>query len=332
MRAAGGKILFVAFLSLCLVGCSVEEDPVEPLRSTNNSDLVGYDPDGCNLIQSFGQGALPRLVSLIEEDRVIMSVKAQRRGHNGKYLSEEQGLLLDPSQSLDMIEEFDRHMLGMAGLLTVHDGSGARVNKKGGRVIMDFSRVGSVMMKNMLLVDVGSAGATVELFSKHGQLLDKQHVVTEAKSARFIGFGDTPGVAKIIVTFGDERKLNGSGAIARLQMCIEGEGRCIPVCYGELNSMWLAYTGTKPINVKVSSKNGASSKVLFNGHGVKPGTMFRIVNASGFGESLAIETNRKENHIISLQCEASPSIKKQYGMFKVVQASGRGSLPVCLSD
>lgn len=332
MKATGKRILFVAFLSLCLVGCSVEEDPLESLRSTNNSDLVGYDPDGCNLIQSFGEGAVPRLVNLIEEDRVIMSVKAQRRGQNGKYLAEEQALLVDPAQSPDMVDEFDRHILGMVGLLTVHDGSGSKVNQKGGRVIMDFSRVGSVMMKNMLLVDIGSTGATVELFSKNGQLLEKQRVITEAKAARFIGFRNTPGVAKIVVTFGDERKLEGTGAVGRLQMCIEGEGRCIPVCYGELNSMWLEYTGAKPINVKVSSRNGASSKVLFDGRGMKPGTMFQVKNQGGFGEALAIETNRKENHVIPLQCDASPSIKKQYGVFMVVQAGSSGSLPVCLSD
>lgn len=331
MRVAGKRLWLMVCLSLYLVGCSVEKDPVEPINTVQDSDLVGYDPEGCNLIQGFGTGDLPRKVSLVVEDRAIMSVKAQRRGHNGKYLPEEDALLLKPGP--DMIDEFDKHILGIAGLLTIPDASGLAVHQKGGRLILDFSQVSSVTMMNMLLVDVGASGAKVELFNRVGQLLNKQELITEDKAARFVGFNNIPGVVKVVVSFGDERSLAGSGAIARLQMCIEGEGRCLGGgCYGEVGSMWFQYTGDKPINVKVSAKNGATSKVLLNGHGMKPGTMFKVENVDGLGQAITIKTNRKENHTLTLECETSLVIKKQYGMFKVLDARGVGGYRICLSD
>jgi hypothetical protein len=180
-------------------------------------------------------------------------------------------------------------------------------------------------MKTILLTDIDEddQGSKIELFSSTGQLLDRQEVpVSGANAPVFVSFDNVPGVAKAVVTFGAERKTTGSGGIARLQLCVDGQGMRDETCSSAIQSVWLQYTGDKPANVKVTAKGGASARTLFSGKGMKQGTMFKLAAESeaGIGEALVIETNRKEKHIISLQCNGSTSIKTQYGNFRVVEA------------
>jgi hypothetical protein len=329
MKTFSTKIAAVAFASLFLFACDREEDQefVEPMKASQEADLVGYDPTTCNLVQTFGSGELPRSVSMIEEDGAIMVVKAQRRGHNGKYLDETEGVLLDPRDpATNLTNPFDAQMLGMfGGILTVGDASGQGANQEGGRLILDFSPVGSVTMKTMVITDIAEdeEGSKIELFSHSGQLLELRELPTKGSNeAIIVTFDNVPGVAKAVVTFGAERKNIGSGAVARLQLCVEGQGQYDDARYSDVRSIWLQYTGDKPTNVNVSAQKGASSEMMFSEKGMKPGTMFKLAAADGLsiGEALFIETNRKEKQTIPTKADGSASLKKQYGSFRVVEA------------
>lgn len=300
------------------------------MKVSQEEKLVGYDPTTCNLVQTFGTGELPRHVSMIEEDRAVMTVTAQRRGHNGKYLEETEGLLLDPTDpATDLTNPFDRQMLGMfGGILTVPDETGTKANRAGGRVTLDFSPVGSVTMKQMLFTDIAEEdrGSKVELYSASGQLLEQKEIPVMGKNQGiFVSFDNTPGVAKAVVTFGAERKNVGSGAIARLQLCVDGQGRYDKTRYSGVQSLWLEYTGSNPANVTVTAKEGESGKQIFSAKGMKPGTMFKLASEEvmkPLGETLEIETNRKEKQIIPVNPDNTSSLKKQYGSFRVVEARG----------
>lgn len=328
MKTICTKIIAVSFASIFLFACERQEEQelVEPMKASQEDKLVGYDPTTCNLVQTFGTGELPRKANVIEEDGAIMIVKAQRRGHNGKYLSETEGVLLDAyDPATDLVNRFDANVLGMTGLLTVGDESGLKANREGGRVIMDFSPVGSVTMKTMVFTDIAEEdkGSKVELYSRTGQLLEQKEIPARGKSQTvFVSFENIPGVAKAIVTFGAERSRVGSGAIARLQLCVEGQGIYNEVRYYDVHTLWLEYTGTQPANVTVTAKEGGSSNVVFSAKGMKPGTMLKLAAADGIslGESLEVETNRKEKQIIPVKADRTTSLNKQYGNFKVVEA------------
>ncbi|TPE45535.1 hypothetical protein [Pontibacter mangrovi] len=328
MKTISTKIIAASLASISLFACNAEEEQelVEPMKASQEADLVGYDPTTCNLVQNFGSGELPRAVDIIEEDGAVMIVKAQRRGHNGKYLEETEGLLLDPSTpSTNLINPFDAQMLGVYGLLTVGDASGEAVNEQGGRLILDFSPVGSVTMKTMVLTDIDEdeAGSKVELFSKTGQRLDEQLIPAKGdKAAVILSFDNVPGVAKAVVTFGADRRRAGSGAVARLQLCVEGVGRRDEARFNNVQSLWLEYTGDKPANVAVRAKEGESSNAIFTAKGMKPGTMFKLsASANGsLGEALEISTNHKEQDIIPTNANPNASLKAQYGSFRVVEA------------
>lgn len=334
MKTINTKTLAMAFASLFLLSCerNADQDLVEPMQVNQQSELVGYDPSTCNLVQSMGTGALPRHVNLIEEDGLIMTVTAQRRGHNGKYLPATEGLLLDPRDpATDLTNPFDAQMLGMfGGILTVPDETGTKANRDGGRVIMDFAPVGVVTMKTMVFTDVAAEdkGSKVELYSRNGQLLHQREIPTGAKnSAVIVSFGNIPGVAKAIVTFGDERSKVGSGAIARLQLCVDGQGRYDETRYRAVHTLWLEYTGEQPANVTVkSAQEGNSGNMLFEAKGMKPGTAFKIAGSQAnplvnpLGELLEIRTQRGEKQLIPVNADHNASLKKQYGSFRVIEA------------
>jgi hypothetical protein len=328
MKTFSPQTLAVAFASLFLFSCerNSEQDIVEPMKATQDNNLVGYDPTTCNLVQSFGEGALPRKVDVIEEDGAVMIVKAQRRGQNGKYLNETEAILLDAHDpATDLVNRMDASMLGMSGLLTVSDETGEKANREGGRVIMDFSPVGSVTMKTMVFTDIAEEdkGSKVELYSRTGQLLEQKEIPVGSKNETVIvSFNNIPEVSKAIVTFGAERSKVGSGAIARLQLCVEGQGRRDEARYQGVHTLWLEYTGAQPANVKVTAKEGANNKPVFSANSMKPGTMFKIAAERGatLGETLEIETNRKEKHSISVKEDRNASLNKQYGNFRVVEA------------
>jgi hypothetical protein len=328
MKTICTKTIAVAFASMFLFACERQEEQelVEPMKASQDANLIGYDPTTCNLVQTFGSGELPRQANVIEEDGAIMIVKAQRRGHNGKYLSETPGVLLDAHDpATDLVNYMDANMLAMSGLLTVGDESGLKANREGGRVILDFSPVGSVTMKTMVFTDIAEEdkGSKVEFYSRTGQLIEQKEIPTGSKNETVIvPFSNIPGVAKAVVTFGAERKNIGSGSIARLQLCVEGQGRRDEARYSDVHTLWLEYTGTQPANVTVNAKEGASSKAVFSAKGMKPGTMFKLAAADGItlGEALEIETNRKEKLTIPTKADHAASLNKQYGSFKVVEA------------
>jgi hypothetical protein len=330
MKTFNTKNIALAFASLFLFACerNEEQDFAEPMQVSQQDDLVGYDPTTCNLVQTMGTGTLPRSVSLIEEDRVTMTVTAQRRGHNGKYLPATEGLLLDPRDpATNMTNPFDVQMLGMyGGILTVPDETGTKANREGGRVILDFTPVGSVTMKTMLFSDIAEedGDSKVELYSRSGQLLEQKKIPARGRNqAIFVSFDNVPGVAKAIVTFGDERKTTGSGAIARLQLCKKGEGYNDYVRSYSVHSLWLEYTGSQPANVDITARNGNSGKPIFSAKGMKPGTMFKLASSSevSLGEELEITTNRRETRIIPMSGDYTTTpLKKQYGSFRIVEA------------
>ncbi|TXK50285.1 hypothetical protein FVR03_05180 [Pontibacter qinzhouensis] len=336
MKTFFNSTVATAVACLSLFSCTQQDEelsPNESLKVSQQSDLVGFDPTTCNLIQSFGTGELPRAVDVIEENRAIFTVKAQRRGHNGKYLNETSAVLLDPQDpATNLLNPFDTQMAGVYGLLTVGDESGLAANETGGRVILDFTPVSSVTMKTLVVADIeeSEAGSKVQLFSSTGQLLDEKPLpVTGDKGLGFVSFDNVPGVAKVIVTFGYERQKSGSGAIARLQLCIEGEG-VDDFCFQSINSVWMQYTGSNPANITVKAKEGAASKVVYSGKGVKPGTMFKLENAAGFGEALVVETQRKDKETIPMTCNGPTSLKKQYGNFKLVEVRSGAGMPLLL--
>ncbi|WP_276498423.1 hypothetical protein [Pontibacter litorisediminis] len=328
MKTISTKTLAVAFAGIFLFACDRQEEQelVEPMKASKEADLIGYDPTTCNLVRHFGAGELPRNVNIVEEDGAVMTVTAQRRGHNGKYLQETPAILLDAHDpATDLVNNFDANIMGMSGLLTVSDVSGQKANREGGRLNLDFSPVGSVTMKTMVFTDIAEEdrGSKVELFSAAGQLLDQQEIPPRGKNQTvFVSFDNVPAVTKAIVTFGAERKKVGSGAVSRLQLCVEGQGMRDDVRYYDVHTLWLQYTGDKPANVTVTSSAGEASEVLFSAKGMKPGTMFKLSKASraSLGKALTIETNHKEKQIIPTKADRSASIKKQYGSFKVVEA------------
>jgi hypothetical protein len=328
MKTFSTKTLALAFASLFLFSCerNNEQDTVEPMKASQDDNLIGYDPTTCNLVQTFGEGTLPRVVDVIEEDGAVMIVKAQRRGHNGKYLNETEGLLLDAHDpATDLVNRMDASMMAMSGLLTVADESGQKANREGGRVTMDFSPVGSVTMKTMVFTDIAEEdkGSKVELYSRTGQLLEQKEIPARGKHETVIvSFDNIPGVAKAIVTFGAERSKMGSGAIARLQLCVEGQGRRDEVRNYGVHTLWLEYAGDKPTNVTVNANTGSANSTVFSAKGMKPGTMFKVASANGnsLGETLEITTQRGEKQLIPVNEDRSASLKKQYGDFKVVEA------------
>ncbi len=333
MKAFNTKTLAVAFASLFLFSCerNADQDLVEPMQTAQQQDLRGYDPTTCNLIQSFGEGTLPRKVDVIEENRAVMTVKAQRRGPNGKYLPETQAVLLDAHDpATDLVNFMDARFDGMSGLLTVGDGSGMKANRTGGRITLDFTPVSSVTMKTMVFTDISEEdkGSKVELYSRTGQLLEQKEIPANGKNAvSFVWFNNVPSVAKIVVTFGDERNNTGSGAIARLQLCVEGQGRYDEARYQDVHTLWLEYTGSQPANVSVRGnqedrRGKGRGNVLFGAKGMKPGTMFKISTSeiSASSQAVAIETQHGEKQIIPIREDRTASLKKQYGSFRVVDA------------
>ncbi|MDO6390762.1 hypothetical protein Q4E40_11540 [Pontibacter sp. BT731] len=329
MKTFNTKTLALAFASLFLFSCerSTDQDAVEPMAVSQDDRLIGYDPTTCNLVQSFGEGALPRTADVIEEDGAVMIVKAQKRGPNGKYLQETQALLLDAHDpATDLVNWMDANMMDMTSLLTVGDGSGQKANRKGGRLVLDFSPVSTVTMKTMVFTDIAAEdkGSKVELYSRNGQLLESKEIPTgEKNSTVIVSFNNVPGVAKAIVTFGDERSSIGSGAVARLQLCVEGQGRYDDARYQDVHTLWLEYTGEQPANVSVKSvQEGSSSSVLFDARGMKPGSVFKIAasGANALGESLEIKTQRGETQLIPVKADPNASLKKEYGSFRVVEA------------
>lgn len=308
------------------------------MKVSQEEKLVGYDPTTCNLVQTFGSGELPRHVSMIEENRAVMTVTAQRRGHNGKYLEETKGLLLDPTDpATDLTNPFDRQMLGMfGGILTVPDETGTKANRAGGRVTLDFSPVGSVTMKQMLFTDIAEEdrGSKVELYSASGYLLYQQEIPVRGKNESiFVSFDNVPGVVKAVVTFGAERKNVGSGSIARLQLCKEGEGYNDYARSYNVHSLWLEYTGSQPANVDITAKSGNSGKAIYSAKGMKPGTVFKLASSGevSLGEELEITTNRKEKQVIPMNGDHTNPLKKQYGNFRIVGARD-GFYPLKLEE
>ena len=329
MKAFSTKTLTVAFASLFLFSCehNAEHDMAEPLAATQDNNLIGYDPTTCNLVQSFGEGALPRTADVIEEDGAVMIVKAQKRGHNGKYLQETPALLLDAHDpATDLVNRMDANMMAMTSLLTVGDGSGQKANREGGRLVLDFSPVSTVTMKTMVFTDIAAEdkGSKVELYSRTGQLLEQKEIPTgEKNSTVIVSFNNVPGVAKAIVTFGEERSSVGSGALARLQLCVEGQGRFDDARYQNVHTLWLEYTGKQPANVTVKSvQEGSRGNALFEAKGMKSGTTFKIAasETSSLGESLEIKTQRGEEQLIPVQADPAASLKTQYGNFRIVEA------------
>lgn len=329
MKTFSTKTLALAAASLFLFSCerNTDTDSVEPMAATQSDNLIGYDPTTCNLVQTFGEGTLPRTTDVIEEDGAVMIVKAQKRAANGKYLQETQALLLDAHDpATDLVNWMDANMLDMTGLLTVGDGTGKQAHREGGRIILDFSPVSTVTMKTMVFTDIAAEdkGSKVELYSRNGQLLEQKEIPTgEKNSAVIVSFNNVPGVAKAIVTFGEEGKGIGSGAIARLQLCVEGQGRFDDARYQDVHTLWLEYTGQQPANVTVKSMQGGNSgNVLFEAKGMKPGTAFKIAAsaATALGETLEIKTQRGEQQLIPVKADPAASLKKQYGSFRVVEA------------
>ncbi|MCP2042999.1 hypothetical protein [Pontibacter sp. HSC-36F09] len=329
MKTFSTKTFAIAFASLFLFSCerTDEHDVVAPMATAQSDNLIGYDPTTCNLVQSFGEGPLPRTADVIEEDGAVMIVKAQKRGQNGKYLPETPALLLDAHDpATDLVNWMDANMLAMNGLLTVGDGTGQKANREGGRLVLDFSPVSTVTMKTMVFTDIADEdkGSKVELYSRSGQLLEQKEIPTgEKNSTVIVSFNNVPGVAKAIVTFGNERSKVGSGAVARLQLCIEGQGRYDDARYQDVHTLWLEYTGEKPANVTVKSvQEGNSGNVVFEAKGMKPGTAFKIAAsaANAFGESLEIKTQRGEQQLIPVNADPSASLKKEYGSFRVIEA------------
>ncbi|PVY40453.1 hypothetical protein [Pontibacter virosus] len=329
MKAFTTKTFAVAFASLFLFSCerNADQDLVEPMQASQQQDLRGYDPTTCNLVQSFGEGELPRKANVIEEDGAVMIVKAQRRGHNGKYLPETEAVLLDAHDpATDLVNFMDARFDGMSGLLTVGDESGLKANREGGRITLDFSPVSSVTMKTMVFTDIAEEdkGSKVALYSRTGQLLVQKEIPANGKNeVSFVWFDNVPEVAKAVVTFGAERSKTGSGAIARLQMCAEGQGRYDDARYQDVRTLWLEYTGQQPANVTVKSmQEGNSGNVVFEAKGMKPGTVFKIAasEANSLGESLEIGTQRGEKQLIPVKADPAASLKKAYGNFRVVEA------------
>ncbi|MBX0333669.1 hypothetical protein K3G39_10510 [Pontibacter sp. HSC-14F20] len=340
MKTFSTKTFAFAFASLFLFSCerNEERDIAEPMALTQNDNLIGYDPTTCNLVQSFGEGTLPRAADVIEEDGAVMIVKAQKRGHNGKYLQETQALLLDAHDpATDLVNRMDASMLAMTSLLTVGDGSGQNANRQGGRLILDFSPVNTVTMKTMVFTDIAAEdkGSKVELYSRNGQLLESKEIPTgEKNSTVIVSFNNIPAVAKAIVTFGDERSKVGSGAVARLQLCVEGPQRYDDARYQDVHTLWLEYTGQRPANVTVKSvQEKDSGNVVFEAKGMKPGTLFKIAatEANSLGESLEIKTQRGEKQLIPVKADPTASLKKEYGSFRVIEARC-GSYPLKLEE
>ncbi|MBC5772647.1 hypothetical protein H8S95_01115 [Pontibacter sp. KCTC 32443] len=317
-----------------MAGCNTEEDAVKPLATSNQEELVGWTDAVCNLIQSFGATASPGLVTTVEENGALMHVTTQRRASNGKYLPETHAMLVGGRETPELIGFMDAIVLGVSNMLTVPNESGDGINQTGGRIIIDFTPSGSATVRDMILTDIDTdeKGSKIELFSNTGQLLlSKEIPVTGDKNPLFVSLENVPGVAKAIVTFGDKRSLNGSGAIARIQMCVEGAGRCVSLCSAPVNKLWLQYVGTRPINVK--ARMGTES--LMNGNGMKPGTMFKIEHGSDLRNTLTLETNRKDVPAVSLTCgdNGQLSLSGDNDLFRVVDArSSNYSYPLCLQE
>ncbi len=311
-------------LAFGLAACTPDEETVQPLKTTNQDEIVGYDDSGCNMMQLYGDGAKPSNVFTIIEDGIEMRVTAQRRGHNGKYLPETAALLLDPAQHPELVSNSAYTNIGMNGLLTVPDEAGTYINEKGGRVILDFSATGSLTMKNMVFTDIDAdeAGTKIELFSNTGQLLMTKDIpLIGDKGSVIVGLDNQPGVSKIIVTFGEERTGKGSGTIGRIQMCRDGMGQCISACTREVNTVWLQYVGSRPINVKALSQNA----VLLRSNGMKPGTIFKVEHAEDLINALQIETNHKGVPDINLTCnDGLVSLTENNSLFRLIDARGAG--------
>jgi hypothetical protein len=325
MKTINTKTIAVAFASLFLFSCdrNEEQDMVAPMQASIDSEF-GTHPTTCNLVRSFGVESTPKAINYIEEERAKIIIKGERRGHNGKYLDENMAKAFKAPRTYN--DNKTINLLGHPTLLSLGKGEDEAMHEDGGRLILDFSPVGTVTMKSFIVYDINEtdAGSKVELFSSTGQLLaTKALPSTKDKDISFVGFdGDVPGVAKMIVTFGEERKFAGSGGISMLQMCIEGEGRYDDARYMGVRSIWMEYTGSQPANVNIIAKNGASNNALLDTKGMKPGTIFKLSApyGSSLGETLEIETNRREKHSIAIMEDRNATLNKQYGNFRVIEA------------
>ena len=204
-----------------LIGCDKEEVAAAEPFAFEKIQHFGTDPTSQEIIEfndiAAGSGVISQVYSL----GTPIGVNALHRLPNGKYKDTNVAKLFNTSSPTGSYANFrtpnPNAFRPMGQILIVGDGVDGEPDlyAGGGSIEMDFSAIGSVLLKGIHVLDIeeSEAGSTLELIDQSGKVFKTMPLpVTGALGATRLRV-DTPGVAKIRVTFNSTKKRGGTGAI-----------------------------------------------------------------------------------------------------------------------
>ncbi|MBC5993627.1 hypothetical protein [Pontibacter cellulosilyticus] len=224
------KSLCVFAFSFVLLSCENESEATSPF-TVSDSKNFGTAPGTCEVIEFDGYNQIETgagAITTVYSEGTPVRVSAQLRSNKGDYQNTNAAILYNTSQpdakNKNFITPNKEAIRPMGHVLTagkVH-GKSTAIYNQGSRVEMDFAAMGSINLKAIHVLDIteDEADSKLELLDKNGRVIKTFKLpVTGAYGATRLNTGDTPGVAKIRVTFGGEGKRAGSGAIDVIEFC-----------------------------------------------------------------------------------------------------------------
>lgn len=211
------------------MACGLEFEKVAQPINQDKALSYGIIPGSTVLDFDEASGYTNKTFAVINSIKTAISVTAKRRLSNGDYENENAALLLDtskpnPNNGSLVTPNFPSSPRPMGNVLTVGNGrgDGAIIHSGGGMIEVDFSSVGSVVMRGLHVLDVeeDEAGSTLELLDASNHVVATYSLpVTGAGGTAPLITGDVAGVKKLRVNFTSKSGKGGSGAIDVIQFC-----------------------------------------------------------------------------------------------------------------
>ncbi|MEJ8803049.1 hypothetical protein [Pontibacter sp. H249] len=221
-----------------LMGCEKDNDSATPFAA-NDTKNFGTSPTSCEIIEFDGYNDIVTgggAVTTVYSEGTPVRISAQlrsARGNNidterGVYLNNNAAVLYNTSQPDNRNKNYrtpnNNAIRPMGNVLTVgrQQGNSTAIYNKGSRLEMDFSEMGTITLNGIHVLDIeqNEADSKLDLIDKNGKIIKTFNLpVTGAYGATRLNTEETPGVAKIRVTFGGEGTSNGSGAIDVIEFC-----------------------------------------------------------------------------------------------------------------
>ncbi|MFD2248282.1 hypothetical protein [Pontibacter ruber] len=219
------KTVVLGVMGLFLMGCDKEEKEVTEPFAYEQAKNYGTDPTSQEIIEFNDSEIGTEVINTIYSFGTPIGIKAEQRLPNGKYKPVNVAKLFNTSSPTGDYTKFrtpnPKAFRPMGKILIINDAVDTEPNlyAGGGRIEVDFSAIGTVLLKGIHVLDIeeNEAGSTLELLDKAGNVIKTMPLpVTGALGATRLRV-DTPGVAKLRVTFKSTEKRGGTGAIDVLE-------------------------------------------------------------------------------------------------------------------